>query len=57
MLPIPKIFVKVIRGLPALEVLNFQSSGFLKALKYAESPNYLQILTGIKFEAGIRAKC
>ena len=57
MLPILKIFVKVIRGLPALEVLNFQSSGFLKALKYAESPNYLQILTGIKFEAGIRAKC
>ena len=44
-LPIPKIFI---RGLPALEVLNFQNSGFLKALQYTESPNHLQILPGIK---------
>ena len=44
----PKVFIKVIRGLPALEVLNFQSSGFLKALQYTESPNHLQILPGIK---------
>ena len=55
MLPIPKIFIKVIRGLPAFEVFNFQSSDFLKALKYTESPNYLQILPGIKFGAGTRA--
>ena len=47
-MPIPKIYIKVISGLPALEVLNFQSSGFLKALQYIESPNYLQILPGIK---------
>ena len=40
--------IKVIRGLPALEVLHFQSSGFLKALQYIESPNHLQILPGIK---------
>ena len=39
----PKIVIKVIRGLQALEVLNFQSSGFMKALQYNESPNYLQI--------------
>ena len=50
-----KMFTKVIRGLPALEVLNFQSSSFLKALKYTESRNYLRILPGIKFGAGIRA--
>ena len=55
MLPIPKMFTKVIRGLPALEVLNFQSSSVLKALKYTESRNYLQILPGIKFGAGTRA--
>ena len=40
----PKIFIKVIRGLLDLEVLNFQSSGFLKALQYTESPDHLQIL-------------
>ena len=40
---IPKIFIKVIRGLQALELLNFQSSGFLKALQYTDSPNHLQI--------------
>ena len=40
--------IKVIRGLTALEVLNFQSLGFLKALQYTESPNHLQILPGIK---------
>ena len=55
MLPIPKIFIKVIRGLPALEVLKFQKMDFLMALKYTESPNYLQILLGIKFEACTRA--
>ena len=44
----PKIFIKVIRGLPSLEGLNFQSSCFLKALKYTESPDHLQILPGIK---------
>ena len=42
------MFIKVVKGLPALEELNFQSSGFLKALQYAESPNHLQILPGIK---------
>ena len=41
-------YIKVIRGLPALEVFNVQSSGFLKALQYTESPNYLQILPEIK---------
>ena len=55
MLPIPKIFIKVIRGLPALEVLNFQSWSFLNALKYTESWNYLQNLPEIKLEAGPRA--
>ena len=54
-LPVPKIFIKVIRGLPALEVLNFQSSSFLKALKCTECRNYLQTLPGIKFGAGTRA--
>ena len=43
-----KIFIKVIRGLSALEVLNFQSSGFLKSLQYTQSPNHLQISSGIK---------
>ena len=33
--------IKVIKGLAALKVLNFQSSGFLKALRYTESPNHL----------------
>ena len=47
-LKIPKTFIKVIRGLPVLEALNFQSSGFLKALQYTENPNHLQILPGIK---------
>ena len=31
--------VKVIRGLQALEVLNFQSPGILKGLQYIESPS------------------
>ena len=47
-LPIPKIFIKVVRGLPALEVLNFRIPDFLKALQYAENPSHLQILPGIK---------
>ena len=47
MLPIPKTFTKVIRGLQALEVLNFQSLGFLKALQY-ESPSHFQVWPGIK---------
>ena len=38
---IQKIFIKAIKRLQPLEVLNFQSSGFLKALQYTESPNYL----------------
>ena len=42
-LPIPKILIKVTRELPALEVFNFQSSGFLKQLQYTESPDDLQI--------------
>ena len=57
MLSIPKIFIEVIRGLPALEVLNFQSSSFLKALKCTESRNCLQILPGIKFGAATKAVC
>ena len=48
MLPIPKILIKVIWGLPALEVLDFQSSDFLKTLKYNESSSHLQILPRIK---------
>ena len=40
--------IKVIRGLPAVEVLNFQSSGFLTALQYTESPSHLQVLPGIE---------
>ena len=47
-LPIPKIFITVIRELQALEVLNFPSSGFLKVLQYTESPSYLQIWPVIK---------
>ena len=47
-LSIPKIFIKVIRGLQALEVLTFQSPGFLKVLQYTESPNHLQIWPKIK---------
>ena len=47
-LPISKIFIKVIRGLPALEVLSFQNSGFLKTLQYTGSSNHLPILPGIK---------
>ena len=57
MLPIPKIFINVISRLPALKVLNFQSSSFLKALKYTESRNCLQILPGIKFGAATKAVC
>ena len=45
---IPKIFIKVVRGVQALEVINFQSSRFQKAQQYSESPNHLQILPGIK---------
>ena len=38
-----KIFINVIRRLPAFEVLNFQSSGFLKALlQFTESPNIFE---------------
>ena len=48
-LSISKIFINVIRRLPGLKVLNFQSSGFLKALQHAESPNYFQIWLVIKF--------
>ena len=33
--------VKVIKVLPALEVFNFQNSGFPKALQYTGSPNHL----------------
>ena len=44
MLPIPKILIKVIRELPAFEVVNFPSSDFLKNL---------QNLPGIKFGAAI----
>ena len=42
-LEILKKFIKVIMGLQALEVLNFQSSGFLKTLQYTESPSHLKI--------------
>ena len=48
LLPISEIFIKVIRGLPAVEVLNFQSSGFLTALQYTESASHLQVLPGIE---------
>ena len=41
--------------LPAVEVLNFQSSSFLKALKYSESLKYLHVLPGIRFGAGTKA--
>ena len=47
-LPKSRIFTKVIRGLPAFEVLSFQSSGLLKVPQYTGSPNHLQILPGIK---------
>ena len=47
-LPIPKLFIKAIRGLQALKVLNFQSSGFLNELQYTERQNHLQIWPGIK---------
>ena len=49
MWPIPETFIKVMWGVPAVKVLNFQSSVFLKALKYTESPNYPQILPEIRF--------
>ena len=39
-LEIPKKFIKVIMGLQALQVLNFQSQDFLKALQYTESTNH-----------------
>ena len=42
-LPIPNIFIKVIRGLQALEILDFQRAGFLKVLQYTESPIHLKI--------------
>ena len=47
--------MKVIRGLPALEVLSFQSWGFLKALQYTGRPNHLQSLPGMKIGVGNRA--
>ena len=45
---IQKKFIKAIRRLQPLQVLNFQSSVFLKTLQYTESPNYLQMWPGIK---------
>ena len=39
-LQIPKTFIKVIRGLRALQVLSFQSQDFLKALQYTEDTNH-----------------
>ena len=44
--------IKVVRGLPALEVLNFRIPDFLNALQYTENPSHLQILPGIKVGVG-----
>ena len=50
-LPTPKIFIKIIKGLPALGVLNFQSPGLLKAVQYTESPSIFKFYQEQKFEA------
>ena len=42
-LPRPNIFIKVIRGLQALEIFDFQRAGILKVLQYTENPIHLKI--------------
>ena len=47
--------IKVIRGPSPLAVLNFQSSGFLKALQHIESQNIFKFYQKLKYEADTRA--